>query len=310
MIAIDTAHSASPLVKKAMYQMVDRSFTLLKMRKIAYDYLAYHENTDLPFAALTVLHHDMLEGNNESIIEIAACVELITLAFNILDDWQDRDNINPPWMSEGSGQPLTIETGLFTLAMDILHQQSLSLKRKDFFQKITDLLALSIQGQFEDIHNQWINEKAYINVIQKKSGALTALACLAGALAAEHPFDLSMIETYSTTIGLCAQLQNDLEDVLDLNDKNDIFQRKRTIATMYLAEHPSRMGNKVALYFSHALSKDELLYEKRALVSWINASGVALYTKAIKAKYWIRAEKVLDHLSVSKKDKQLIRAFF
>jgi competence protein ComQ len=274
------------------------------MKKVAHEYAFYHEKNDFPFGALTVLHHDMLKGENRSIDQIAAAVELIILSFDLLDDWQDRDNHLPPWMND-EGQALTVENGCLILAMSVLYHH-LGTERQPL-QRLTQFINCSIQGQFADLEN----EDDYLRMIQQKSGSLTAVACLAGALCSGHvhPADLDHIEHYAVTIGVNGQLQNDLDDVLHLDGKNDLLQRKHTLATMYLIDHPNENGIKIEAYYDHSLSKEQLLSEKEDIEAWINESGVVFYTNAMKAMQQSRVEKYIDLLCVDAHTKRKIKKY-
>jgi competence protein ComQ len=288
--------------------MIDYAFVSDDMKKVTHEYAFYHEKNDFPFGALAVLHHDMLKGENKSINQIAAAVELIILSFNILDDWQDRDNDRPPWMKD-EGQALTIENGCLILAMSVLYHHLG--KESQPLRRLIQFINCSIQGQFSDLEDRPRNEDDYLRMIQQKSGSLTAMACLAGALSSGHvhPDDLDYIEHYALAMGVTAQLQNDLDDVLHLDRKNDLLQRKHTLATMYLSDHPSEKGRKIKGYYDHSLSKEQLLSEKEPLEAWINASGVVFYTKAMKAMQQNRAEKYIDRLRVDAHAKQKIKKY-
>lgn len=305
---IDIFHHASPKIRSAMHQLIDYAFVSDEMRKVTHEYAFYHEKNDFPFGALTVLHHDMLKGENKSIYQITAAVELIILSFDLLDDWQDRDNDCPPWMND-EGQALTIENGCLILALSVLYQHLG--KESQPLRQLFQFISCSIQGQFADLKDKLLNEDDYLRMIQQKSGSLTAVACLAGALSSGHvhPDDLERIEHYAVTIGVSAQLQNDLDDVLDLDGKNDLLERKYTLATMYLLDHSSENGEKLKRYYDHSLSKEQLLSEKEAIEAWINASGVIFYTNAMKAMQQNRTEKYIDQLRVDAYAKQKIKKY-
>jgi competence protein ComQ len=292
-----------------MHQLIDHYFVSDEMREKAHEYAFYHEKNDFPFGALAVLHHDIFKGENMSIYQIAAAVELIILSFDLLDDWQDRDNDLPPWMND-EGQALTIENGCLILALSVLYQHLGKESRP--LQQLIQFISCSIQGQFADLEDKLLNEEDdYLRMIQQKSGSLTAVACLAGALSSGHVHqaDLDRIERYTVAIGVSAQLQNDLDDVLHLDGKNDLLQRKHTLATMYLVDHPSENGKKLKRYYDHSLSKEQLLSEKESIEAWINASGVVFYTSAMKAMQQIKAEKMIDQMSLDENVKQRIKHF-
>ncbi|MCO7128125.1 polyprenyl synthetase family protein [Sporolactobacillus shoreicorticis] len=305
---MDKSHHASPQIRSAIHQLIDRSFVSDEMRKRTHEYAFYHEKNDFPFGALAVLHHDMLQGESKSIDQIAAAVELIILSFDLLDDWQDQDNDRPPWMND-EGQALTIENGCLIMALSVLYRHLG--KQSQSLQQLLQFISRSIQGQFSDLEDKPLNEDDYLRMIQQKSGSLTAVACLAGALCSGHllPDDLDRIEHYAVAIGVNAQLQNDLDDVLHFDGKNDLLQRKHTLATMYLLDHPSENGKKLKRYYDHLLSKEQLLSEKASIEAWINASGVVFYTNAMKAMQQTRAEKYIDQLPIDAQNKQKIKKY-
>ncbi|MFX3618170.1 MAG: polyprenyl synthetase family protein [Sporolactobacillus sp.] len=303
---INLSHHASPHIRSAIHQLVEQYFVSDEMRKIAHEYMFYHEKNDFPFGGLTVLHYNVLKGENKSIYQIAAAVELIILSFDLLDDWQDRDNNLPPWMDD-ERQALNIENGCLILALSVFYQHLG--EKSQSLQQLIQFVNCSIQGQFADLEDKPRNEDDYMSVIQNKSGSLTAMACLAGALSAGHvhPDDLNRIERYAVTIGVSAQLQNDLDDVLRLGGKNDLIQRKHTLATMYLLDHPSKNGKKLKRYYDHLISKKQLLSDKESMEAWIMASGVVFYTNAMKAMQQIRTEKIIDQMSLDEDVKQQIK---
>ncbi|MCR4443705.1 MULTISPECIES: polyprenyl synthetase family protein [Heyndrickxia] len=278
------------------------------MKDMAHKYASEHEKTNLPFGMLCVNHHHLLGGKSASVFHVAACVELIILAFNILDDWQDQDHHRSPWMQDHAGQSLTVETAFLLLAMSKLNGFLGSQKNNLAFQLIVDRINRSVHGQFADIRNAPLKEEEYIAVIKQKSGALCALACLCGAMLAGNTTDLHLIGEYATGIGICAQLENDLDDVLHLGEKNDLIHKKWTLATMYLAHHPSRIGKAVASYFENRLSLDRLL-AIQSLEAWIQSSGVILYTRVLIEAEKIKAKNIIDKLSVDETIKRQIKSF-
>ncbi|MED4934109.1 polyprenyl synthetase family protein [Heyndrickxia coagulans] len=176
------------------------------------------------------------------------------------------------------------------------------------FQLIVDQINRSVHGQFADIRNMPLKEKEYIEVIKRKSGALCALACLCGAMLAGNTIDIRLIGDYAAKIGICAQLENDLQDVLHLGEKNDLIRKKWTLATMYLAHHPSRIGKAVASYFENRLPLDRLL-AIQSLEAWIQSSGVILYKNVLIETEKIKAKNIVDKLSVDKTIKRQIKSF-
>lgn len=307
-IKIQINNSTLTAIKNALDELIDDAFQG-EMKKTAHDYADYHEKTNLPFGRLCASHHHLLGGKNPAVFQVAASIELVILAFNILDDWQDQDNHQPPWMQDQTGQPLTVETGLLLSALSVLSKHLGNAKNQRAFQLIMDQMNRSVHGQFIDIRNEPLSEKEYLAEIEQKSGALSSLACLSGVMLADSSCDLSLVEQYATKIGICAQLQNDLEDVLYLDEKNDLIHKKRTLATMYLADHPSRIGRAVTDYFKNRLTLDQLS-DIKSLDAWIQSSGVILYTNVIIETEKLKAERIIERLPVDEMIKRQIKSFF
>lgn len=297
------------MIKQMMHQQIEDFLRDAGMKAAAHGYVDYYGKKDLQFGRLTLLHHEMLGGSNPDIDQIAAAVEWLVLSANIIDDWQDRDRKGPPWMKGEADQALTLENSFLLLALSILQKMCSKVSRKDFFQTIIDHLNDALRGQFLDSQNQTMDEDDYLSMVQRKSGTLAVIASLSGVLASGYPCDLQIVEKYSMIIGVCAQLKNDLCDALRLEGKNDLVKRKRTLATMYLADHPSLNGERIALYYQCGLSEKRLVDEKVNLEKWIQSSGVILYIDTLRAEQRICAKELMGLLPVSDRDKERLEQF-
>ncbi|WP_100487626.1 polyprenyl synthetase family protein [Sporolactobacillus pectinivorans] len=297
------------MIKQMMHQQVEDFLRDAGMKAAAHTYVDYYGERDLQFGRLTLLHHEMLGGSNPDIDQIAAAVEWLVLSANIIDDWQDRDRKGPPWMKDEADQALTLENSFLLLALSILQKMSSKVGQDNCLQTITDHLNDALHGQYLDRRNQMMNEDDYISMVQRKSGALAAVASLSGVLASGYPCDLQIVEKYSTIIGVCAQLKNDLRDTLRVEGKSDLVKKKRTLATMYLAEHPSLNGERIALYYQCGLSEKQLVDEKESLEKWIQSSGVILYIDTLRTEQRIYAKELMDLLPVSDRDKERLEQF-
>ncbi len=66
----------------------------------------------------------------------------------------------------------------------------------------------SMQGQHDDLSNRPATEDECLDMIKRKSGALTALPCVLGAMLATGKFDPA-VEKYAYQLGIASQIEND-----------------------------------------------------------------------------------------------------
>ncbi|KYC92942.1 MULTISPECIES: polyprenyl synthetase family protein [Heyndrickxia] len=277
------------------------------MNEVASQYVEYHAKGHFPFGNLTFIHHDMFSGSCKEITTIAAAVELLVLSYDIFDDLEDKDNDEPPWMKDDE-KALNIATGFIFAALSGI--QSIKVcKRDEIIKKYCKHALIAINGQHVDLTNNVDNESNYIEIMKQKSGTLTALACILGVLAAGQDKDISLIEDYATNIGIAAQIRNDLKDVLRLDRKSDLINRKKTLATLYLLEHPDPMFNFIREYYQGILSKQELLSNRKFIESTLKESGVILYSNAMIKMYQNQAIEAVNQIKAEEKFKILLSSY-
>lgn len=69
-------------------------------------------------------------------------------------------------------------------------------------------------------------ESEYLEMVEKKSGALVSMACLVGAALADDKNNSPIIEKYAKNLGIAAQIDNDLCALFRWDEKNDIKTKK------------------------------------------------------------------------------------
>jgi competence protein ComQ len=285
-------------IKEAMTGLTDSYFDQKEMKSLVHEYIVFHAKGKFPFGNLTLLHHNMFQGRCKEIVNIAAAVELLILAFDIFDDLEDNDNEQPPWM-EHKEIALNMATGLLFCTVSIL--QTIPIKNKNvIIGKYCHYGLTAISGQHVDLTNEVNNEPDYFEMIRRKSGALTSLACVLGTAAAGVEKDIPLIEAYAVNIGIAAQIRNDLADIMNFDGKNDLINRKKTSATLYLLGHPNKEFDLIRAYYARQITKQELLAKNNVLYRLLQKSGVALYAKSLSVYYKNKIISVLDQLEVSK----------
>ena len=167
----------------------------------------------------------------EEIYSIAAAVEMLILSFDILDDFEDDDCSDKPWLTEPN-LALNATTALQFLSLRVI-QNSTFKNRDKGLSLLLEYAQKSIHGQHKDLLNSCKTESDYIEMSIEKSGSLVALVCVVGTVLATDK-DPDMIKTYANYIGLIGQINNDLEDIKIWNQKNDLLNKKYSLPIIYL----------------------------------------------------------------------------
>jgi competence protein ComQ len=131
---------------------------------------------------LTEYSHRMFGGSSPAIAGMAAVTEMILLSLDIVDDLQDGDNTEVPWMRCPPPHALNAVLGLIFAAVGELERQcGLTADRTvPLIGEVSRLVAASVQGQQKDIAGAVLTEEQYIEMIREKSGSLIRLACYIG----------------------------------------------------------------------------------------------------------------------------------
>lgn len=276
-----------------MLLMVKKDFFQVHLGEIAEKSIEFKEKEGLFFGYITVLHHNMFDGNSSYIFKAAAAIELLILSFDIFDDLQDNDNVNTPWAMQNSAITMNLALSLFSLSVQIIND----LDSNNHLRKNFDFLNLNaINGQYIDLLNNIENEEQYINMIALKSGSLFALAGTIGtSLASNGP--LEQVLDFCIHLGIAEQLKNDLNDIFSFT-KNDWAARKKSLPILYLLENGS--DSIISCFYNYELSYPELVAQKKDVKKILLDSGSILYTKAIIRKHQLLAIKKLKTMSVNK----------
>jgi len=249
------------------------------------------------WSRITEYSHKMLGGNFPRIGRAAALTELIILALDIADDLQDRDNTGKPWMTcapEFALNALLAFQAVFMAELGELQPYAAASLAKETGLMLTG----AINGQQKDLNDTIVTEDDYIAMIRQKSGSLMKLACLMG---------YSFLETYNhdtaarmnelaECVGIMAQIRNDMRDVMRVDLKNDLLQKKRTLPVLYLLEHGDQDFPVLKQFYEGGLTDEQFLKHKLACLRFIEQSGCVEYCTVIQSLYFNRAEELFGQL--------------
>ncbi|WP_238803251.1 polyprenyl synthetase family protein [Anoxybacillus sp. LAT_26] len=125
---------------------------------------------------------------------IAAAIELIVLAGDLLDDIVDQDRLKD--------DAITVHTAIGFLLLGqqaMAHSHIVDGKKLKALSYVTSCLLQSVHGQQTDVACDVQTEAGYLKMVEKKSGSLVEMACVIGALLAGKE-DIAAIETYARYI--------------------------------------------------------------------------------------------------------------
>ncbi|RAV22094.1 polyprenyl synthetase family protein [Paenibacillus contaminans] len=244
---------------------------------------------------ITESTHRMLGGNSPHIQRYAALTEMLILSLDIADDLQDRDNDTKTWCQ--CPQELALNAVLAFLAgafAEIGRLGGETIGGGPDAGQIASIVMRSVNGQYRDLAVTAETEEAYIAMVADKSGSLLRLACCMGYSGLKLPKEtVDQLDELAIYLGIIAQIDNDLNDLLRFDTKNDVFQRKRTLPVFYLLEDDDESFPYLRQYYGGELSQEDFIVHKQACIRYIENSGCVEYSRIIQQLYMKKAEALL-----------------
>ena len=119
----------STLIKKSIYHIVNEYIDQNDLKELIQQFVDFQSEKGFPFGELLILHYRMFNGiDTEEIYSIAAAVEILILSFDILDDFEDADCSDKPWLTEPK-LALNTTTALQFLSLRVI--QNCTFKNRD-----------------------------------------------------------------------------------------------------------------------------------------------------------------------------------
>lgn len=292
-----------------MHKLIEDSLLHDQIKEKIREFISYKEAFRYTFGELTITHFRIFGGKGDYIYRLAACVELLVLCGDIIDDLQDQDNTTAPWYNEPRAIVLNIAIGLLSLCnKSIVDLSFTGENRYELINTFQEYCLHSINGQHEDILNDFSTEEDYIRMARLKSGALTSIACLIGSLCAPiSNYNLTLVKKYSEQIGVIAQINNDLQDLLTPTEKNDLLHLSMTLPIMYLMKKHNEASEEVIAI----LKKKNVNIQNQLpqIIQMIERTGAVEYTKVVQKIHKIEAFSYIDQLDVNEDSKNLIKSY-
>nr|WP_275983792.1 class 1 isoprenoid biosynthesis enzyme [Paenibacillus hamazuiensis] len=242
----------------------------------------------------------MLGGESPFIREIAALTELLILTLDIVDDVQDRDNMEKPWMRCPQEQTINAILAFLMGFMGKLGQLvEHSPQTVPMIQETARIVSRAIDGQHKDLLGHCVeSEQDYIAVVQEKSGSLIRLACYMGGFDAPQSdaAAIRLMNELADCIGIMAQINNDVKDVQRYDLKNDLLHKKRTLPILYMLAHCDGKFPALKLFYEGNMSTEQFLRHKPECLAFVADSGCIEYCRIIQSLYYNRAEELFSKI--------------
>lgn len=292
-----------------MRESVARAFQDVDLRSLVEQFVEYKQSESRTFGKIASLHCIMFGGEEKLAAAAAAAVELMILSLDIYDDLQDQDNDQVPWSTISPALALNAAIGLQALAVDVLMDLPITADRKLAAVNVLNKGILgAVNGQHADLMNDAMTEDECLAMIENKSGALVAAACLVGAalVTDEHH---ELIGQYGRALGVSAQIHNDVEGIQRWSTRNDLIARKQTLPVQFVLEQQTEEAAAVRGYYDGILSRDELLINKHAIMDYIQSCGCIEYALIIGRLKQYEVMNAIAELPVAEEWREQLRTF-
>lgn len=179
-------------------------------------------------------------GSRAAAPRVAAAVELLIAALDVLDDIEDGDS-SPLVTVAGTAKALNVSTALIFLsqqAIATLPQDGIAEHRiPKFLDALARHGAFATIGQHLDLCSEGDKEISTLDALEiarQKAGSLVAAACRLGALlGTDDESLLGLYERWGRHWGTMSQLANDFHDAQGNLDKTDLDRRKPTLPIVF-----------------------------------------------------------------------------
>ncbi len=253
---------------------------------------------------LVILGASFYKADQEAVVDVAAAVELVHTATLVHDDIVDEAEMRRGKVSiyMGYGRHFAVLLGdfLFARSLRLLTPHS-GYGVGESLSRAIDIICEGELEQLAAINDYRKSETAYMEEIRKKTGALLAASCEAGAkVSAMPPHETRLLYQFGLDIGCAFQI---VDDVLDLTAQSqevsksvrlDLSQGKLTLPVIFALSN-ARQGP----LLQQLLINGDINQDQEQIYELVIASG-GIDLALARARQFVRqAEKCLDLLPES-----------
>ncbi|MGE7946164.1 polyprenyl synthetase family protein [Lysinibacillus sp. NPDC093688] len=253
------------------------------------------------FGKLCYWHYEAFtDCLNEDIYKVAAAIEFLILSFDIIDDLQDKDS-DYSWTKTPE---LSLNVALAMLVMASRAIRETSFEHKNTAIQILEDYALrSINGQQLDLLNTCRDEQSYLQMIEQKSGSLTAMGCLIGEVLAKGETS-SKVEEYGKYIGIIQQIKNDIQSLKTWGPKNDLLNKRYSLPIIYLLSQKNDISKSVINYYNDDI---DAFLDNNATENELTNGGAIRYAVTMKNVYKFKAFDILENVAINEVCKDYLK---
>lgn len=289
-------------VVEQMRDIIDRWLHHPKLNKLAAECVQEKCEEQKIWSDHVLNCHYLLGGNSPYIERLAADLELIVLAGDILDDIQDQDHLQKVWLQVPPALALNAAVAMLTAAfgdVSAAAAQYPELSDNRVVEQVSKLVALSLNGQHGDLCNDMESVEEYLSMVAEKSGSLIRLAFMMGyaPLRQLDPTTIERLDQIAMNIGVMAQLDNDMRDVLCFDEKNDLLGKKRTLPVQYLLRYSDEDLPLFKQYYEGAATREKFLESKTECLEFVRQSGCVEYTRAVQMLLFNKTDELFCSIS-------------
>jgi len=220
-----------------------KSFPLPKHPEYLYDPIRFALKGKGKRFRPTLVHLSGREFNTDpdTIMKVSLAVELLHCFTLIHDDIMDNDDVrrNMPTLYKkyDISSAILAGDGIFTISQLVLN--SIGEKQKIILQLFNETVLEICEGQALDKYfesKRDISLKQYIEMVEKKTGALLGACCfLPAVLAGKSNNIIDGLKKVGKKVGIAFQIQDDLlevfgeENIMGKSLGSDIFSNKKTV---------------------------------------------------------------------------------
>ena len=250
---------------------------------------------------LVLLSGKLMGGINDQVITAGAAIEILHNASlihdDVIDDSKQRrgePTINGVWQNH-----VAVLVGDFFVSRALVC--AVETRDNDILQVLASLgadLSLGEIDQYNKARNHIINERAYFEIIGKKTASLfTSCVEVGGMAAGVKDSRLDPIKEFARLLGLCFQIKDDTFDyfhnpIIGKPTGNDLREGKVTLPLIYalsLEDRPER-EHMLSLITQPKYQDSDI----NCLVEWAKDCGGIDYAYDKMHELYTRAESLLD----------------
>lgn len=279
-------------IKEKMKEIVREKVDNLHLEETLLTFI--NEKKHFSFGILAFQHYVAFKGTHSSeITQLATGIELLILAFDIFDDIEDEDNSNKAWMQTDHAISLNAATSLYSISLQTICELESNI---EFSQYAIKYALNAMQGQHNDLRNFPETEEECLRMIKQKSGSLTAMSAVLGAMLASGEFN-EAIENYSYKIGMIKQIENDYYGLFD-KSRSDIKKKKRTLINLFLNRQFNSASKKVLNMMNSKNSYYSLISDRDYFEELLSKAGVRQYVLMLIKIYENEINNEIEKLNI------------